>query len=106
MTTSVLPSLLALLAILALVPVALYLARRIGGASVGGSGPIAVRASLAVGPRERLIVIEAAGKWLLVGVTAQSMQTLAEYDEPPIIPSSEPARFASLLASARRAHRD
>lgn len=101
MAQNLIPSLIALVIVLALVPAALLLVRRLGG-STGAGGALAVRASLALGPRERLVIVEAAGKWLLVGVTAQSMRTLAEFSEAPILGDTDPSGFGRLLARARR----
>ena len=38
---------------------------------------------LAVGPRERIALVRADRKWLVVGITAHSITTLAELDEAP-----------------------
>lgn len=97
-------SLLSLLVVLALIPVSLWIVRRFttGTAGRGGQGPIQIRASVALGPRERILIVEAAGRHLLVGVTAQSMQTLAEFDDPVELEDAAPASFARLLKGMRR----
>lgn len=99
-----LSSLFSLLFVLALIPVSLWVARRFmaGAPGKAGQGPIRIRASAPVGPRERIMIVEAAGKCLLVGVTAQSMSTLAELDELPEIVDAETPAFASLLKGIRR----
>ena len=97
-------SLLSLVFVLALIPVSLWLARRFMAGSTTGvrQGPIRIRASAALGPRERIVIVEAAGKYLLVGVTAQSMQTLAEIEGVPETGEVEAPAFANLLKGIRR----
>ncbi len=99
-----LSSLLSLVFVLALIPVSLWLARRFMAGAPGRSsqGPIRIRASAAVGPRERIMIVEAAGKSLLVGVTAQSMSTLVEFEHAPEFEETEAASFATLLKGMRR----
>jgi flagellar protein FliO/FliZ len=99
-----LSSLLSLALVLALIPVSLWVARRFMPGAPGrtGQGPIRIRASATVGPRERIMIVEAAGKCLLVGVTSQSMRTLAELDGVPEIEDVETPAFSSLLKGMRR----
>ncbi|MFA7505312.1 MAG: flagellar biosynthetic protein FliO [Burkholderiaceae bacterium] len=97
-------SLLSLLFVLALIPITLWIARRFmaGGTGTVGPGPIRIRATATLGPRERIVIVEAAGKNLLVGITAQSMQTLAEFENAPQFDEAEAPAFASLLKGIRR----
>lgn len=99
-----LSSLFSLVVVLALIPVSLWFARRFmaGAPGKAGQGPIRIRASAAVGPRERIVIVEAAGKCLLVGVTGQSMNTLAELENLPELEDAEAPAFASLLNGIRR----
>ncbi len=68
---------LALLGVCALVVLALWLLRRRG---VGGGKGLRVVARLTLEPRRTLYVVEAAGKFLLVGAGEGAMATLAELD--------------------------
>jgi flagellar biosynthetic protein FliO len=68
---------LALLAVCALAVLVLWLLRRRAG---GASRGLRVVARLALEPRRAVYVIEAAGKFLLVGVGDGPMTTLAELD--------------------------
>ncbi len=99
-----LSSLLSLVFVLALIPVSLWVARRFQAGAPGNArqGPIRIRATVAVGPRERIVIVEAAGKSLLVGITAQSMQTLAEFENAPVFEEAEAPGFATLLKGIRR----
>src|SRR5690606_41740258 len=98
------PSLGSRVVVPALRPVTLWCARRsmAGAPGTAGQGPIRIRASAAVGPRERIVIVEAAGKCLLVGVTGQSMNTLAELENLPELEDAEAPAFASLLKGIRR----
>lgn len=56
--------------------------RFIGG---GASGAINVVATKALGPKERLMVVEVADQQLLVGMTATGVQTLHVFEKPVCI---------------------
>lgn len=64
--------------ILALFLGAAWFARRLNGgqAFVGGNGPLCVLCTLQVGPRERILLIEVAETWLVVGVIPGQIRTL------------------------------
>jgi flagellar protein FliO/FliZ len=60
---------------------------------------------LPLGPRERLVIVEAGERWLLLGVTAASINrvgTLPKGALPDAAPAG--AGFAQLLNAARRHH--
>lgn len=81
--TSTWPSLVALALILGALPLAAWLLRR-GPASVGARGAaLGIVAAVPVGARERIALVRADRKWLVVGITAQSITTLAELDQAP-----------------------
>ena len=106
-----LTSLLWFVAILALIPLALWLLKRtpIGGAS--GHGVLRSIAVLPLSTSQRIVTIEVgrgeSRRWLVVGVTPQSITTLhtmePQAEEPggpqPVQP---PAAFAQLFARLRR----
>lgn len=105
MTPSLMPSLLAFAAVIAMIPVALWLMRRVRTPRDAG-GPLALVAGLSVGPRERIVVLRAADRHLVVGITGQSMTLLAELDQAPepqrgTRPGSVPGGFDSVLDQAR-----
>ena len=68
------------LAILALIPLALWLLKRtpLGGAAMGGQ--LRAVAQLALGPGQRLMIVEVGQgedrRWLVLGVTGQQISTL------------------------------
>jgi flagellar protein FliO/FliZ len=101
---SVLTSLLWFIAIVALIPAALWLLRR---TPVGGTTAHGLMRSVAVlplAPNQRLVTVEIgrgdSRRWLVLGVTAQSIQTLHDMapqdDALPTLPATTP--FATLLA--------
>jgi flagellar protein FliO/FliZ len=100
---SMLPMLLALALVLALIPASMWLLRRLGaGSNAPGSG-MKVVSQLTLGPRERLVVVEAGDRWLLLGVTASSINrvgTLAKGELPAGMPPVQ--GFAQLLSAARK----
>lgn len=78
----------------------IYSRVRVGGGS--GADVIDVVASRALGPKERMMIIQVADRQLLVGMTASQMQTLHVFDTP-VIPkqSSRPQTgFAGRLRAA------
>ncbi len=81
-----------------------WLMRRFGGAGFSASG-MKVIATLPLSARERVVLVEAGDKQLLLGVAPGRVNLLASYDEP-IIESSimQSAPFAERLkeAMARR----
>lgn len=77
------PSLVALALILGGLPLAAWLVRR-GPVTPGARGTaLGIVAAVSVGARERIALVRADRKWLVVGITAQSITTLAELDEAP-----------------------
>ena len=72
----------------------------IGG---GSSDVINIVASRALGAKERLIVVEVAGKQLLVGMTANQVQTLHVFDDAVVDATpdvTEAPGFAGRLMTA------
>ena len=95
----------ALGAILLLILLAGWLFRRLGFAPQARNGRLLhLRASCQVGQRERVVVVEVDNTLLVLGVTAQQVTALAQFDAPAAEP--EPAlavpgdSFAERLASA------
>ena len=94
MTASLVPSLLAFIAVIAMIPVALWLMKRAQVLRPGAAGPLSIVAGLSMGPRDRIAVIHAGGRYLVVGITAQQMTLLAQLDQWPGSPSSGAALAA------------
>lgn len=80
----------------------LYSRMRFNG---NGSGDVInIVASRAVGPKERLLLVEVADQQLLVGMTASQVQTLHTFDKPVIAEQAinEAPGFANRLRAAVR----
>lgn len=100
---SLAPLLIALVFVLALIPVAMWLIKRLGGAQPAGAAGLRVVGQLALGPRERIVVVEAGERWLLLGVTAASIHrvgTLPKGDANALAGSA--TSFASLMARVQK----
>ena len=68
---------LGMLMVLGLIFACAWLARRFGLQRFGGGGQVVkVVSSASVGQRERVVVVEVAGTWLVLGVTASQVNTL------------------------------
>lgn len=77
-----------------------YSRSRLAGS--GHSELINVVATRALGPKERLMVVEVADQQLLIGMTSTAVQTLHVFDAPLSIPEStaENSSFSARLLSA------
>lgn len=99
--------LLGLGAVIALVFGLAWLAKRLG-VPMHDTSPLLKRvASLTVGPRERVLIVEAGDQWLVLGVTAQHINTLHQMPKGqlPQTPAHNLAGgFAALLKKARGVH--
>jgi flagellar protein FliO/FliZ len=100
---SVLPMLLALGLVLALIPASMWLLRRLGAGNNAPGAGMKVISQLTLGPRERLVVVEAGDRWLLLGVTASSINRVGSLAKGELPVSLPPAQgFAQLLSAARK----
>jgi flagellar protein FliO/FliZ len=75
---SVWPAIGAFVTVLVLIPIALWVVKRLQSGGTGAARPVTLAGGLALGPRERVVVIEADGRRWLLGVTGQSITMLAE----------------------------
>jgi flagellar protein FliO/FliZ len=69
------------LAILALA----WALRRLQGSGAGTGAQLKVVAAITIGPRERVLVVDAAGTQLLLGVTPTQITRLHEFPAPLIV---------------------
>ena len=77
---SIWPALTAFAAVIALIPISLWLLKRLQSHRTGGARSITVSGGLSLGPRERLVIIESQGRRWMLGVTSQSISLIAELD--------------------------
>ena len=85
---------LALLMVLALIVGLGWLLKRLPGSGFRQAEGLKLVASLNVGAKERVVVVEVNGRQLLLGVTAGGIATLHELPEP--LPAAPPATLANL----------
>lgn len=97
-------ALFALILVVGLILLLGKLAKRLPGLQMaGGRGDLHVVSSLALGTRDRLVVVDVAGKHLLLGIGEGGPRLIKELDEPlPEAPAAATntvgANFALLLA--------
>jgi flagellar protein FliO/FliZ len=66
-----------LILVLALFFICAFLVRRFnGGKTFGRSGPLKILGGLAVGPRERILLVEIGESWLIIGIVPGQIKTL------------------------------
>jgi len=98
---SLTPLLLGLLLVLALIPAAAWLLRRAGLAQPPSACGVRVVAQLPLGPRDRLVVIEAGERRLLLGVSASGIRRLGTLPPGSLEAGAQsppaPAGFADML---------
>ena len=106
---SLIGAVLALLLVLALIVGLSWLLKRMPGSGFRPAAGLKLVASLPLGAKERVVVVEVAGQQLLLGVTVSSIHTLHTLAEPlptpPVSTLPDLKRlpdFAQLLAQKLR----
>ncbi|GMV01748.1 MAG: hypothetical protein AMXMBFR52_14040 [Burkholderiales bacterium] len=102
------PSLLVFVLVLAAIPATAWLLRRGQWATARGNASLAVAAAVTVGARERIALVRAERKWLVVGITPQAITLLTELDSAPDTGedavAATPGGFPDLLRNLARRH--
>jgi flagellar protein FliO/FliZ len=103
-TGSVLQVVAGLAAVLALVGGAAWLLKRFSGFAGTGSGLIRVIGGAAVGQRERVVLVEVDGTWLLLGVAPGQVRALHTMprSESAVIPDAPPPAEPNFATWLRR----
>jgi len=96
------PMVLALVFVLGLMAAAVWILRRAGLAPRTGTSHLKIVSQLALGPRERVVIVEAGDRWLLLGVGAGGISRLGTMPRSAS-PGAEapPASFGALLGKLR-----
>lgn len=96
--------LLLILALILLLAWLVHKTRVLGGLQGMSGGPASLQivATLSLGMKEKIAVVQAGDKQLVVGITAQQITLLKELDEPLPVSQTEPVSFADLLKKAIR----
>jgi flagellar protein FliO/FliZ len=89
----------ALLVILAIIFLAAWLMRRIGPVANAAGQHLKLIAAKAVGTRERVVIVEVDGTWLVLGVTAGGISKLHE------LPAGKPTPAPTNPVGGTFAHR-
>jgi flagellar protein FliO/FliZ len=98
---------LALVLVLGLIVLSAWLMRRYSSMPFGRQGVLRLLASVSVGQRERIVLLQAGETQLLLGVTQSSVRTLHVFDKPVMLAGEaekDGERFAERLASAIKRH--
>lgn len=102
-TGSLLQIAFSLLLVLATIIAVAWLLRRMNLAQQGSGSYLKVVGSVAIGQRERVVLVEAGDTWLLVGVgpsQIRTLHTLAKDDRYTLQPKTESDnKFSNLLTS-------
>ncbi len=109
---SIVQVMISLAAVLALVGAAAWLLKLLSSRIARtGSGPIRIISGTSVGQRERVVLVEVANTWLLVGVAPGQVRTLhvmpkLESNTAPEAPGAPDASFVAWLrrVTERRKH--
>lgn len=92
---------LGLLVVLGLMAAAAWLLRRFNTAKGSNAAHIKIIGGVSVGSRERVMVVEVADQWIVVGVAAGRVNALATMPRQEITPATDAApakNFSSWLA--------
>ena len=109
MASNGISSLLWFVAIIAMIPVALWLLKRTPMGGAGGHGVMRSVAALPLSASQRIVTVEVGQgderRWLVLGVTAQSITTLhtmAPQADAPVSATPAVPAFAQLLGKLRQ----
>lgn len=78
---------LGLALVLAMVGAAAWLVKRVGATPTGGNGLVRVLGGAAVGQRERVVLVEVHGHWLVLGVAPGQVSALLNLAKPDDAPA-------------------
>ncbi len=101
----VLQVIFALLFVLAIIVGLAFLMRRLGAVPQAAGGAIRVLGGVALGQRERAVLVQVGETQLLVGIAPGEIRTLHVLDKPISVPTAPPGGdqgFAERLAAAMR----
>ncbi len=103
--SSALSMIFGLAVVLALLLGALWLLKRLGQPHGAAAGLMRIVAGIAVGPRERVVILELGNSWLVLGVAPGQVTTLAEIPRQELAASPQPAAAHELPAWLRQLRR-
>lgn len=89
--SSMLQMVLGLALVLALIVAMAWLFRRFAGGMMAGNGRVRVIGGTLIGQRERVVIVEVEGEWLVLGVTPHAVNLLTRQPRPDDAPSAAAA---------------
>lgn len=109
-TASYVQASLALLLIVAVLFGTAWLARKVSGGKIFGQGGMKVIGGVALGPRERLVLVEIGDTWLVIGLVPGQIRTLHRLPKGAPLPEtsdhSGSAAFANWLKTVSERRND
>ena len=100
-TGGLLQATLGLALVLGLIVAAAWVAKRFTPGALRGGMPLTIVASQAVGQRERVVIVEVADQWLVLGVAPGRVSALSTLPKGTLTaPPPATANFASALSRA------
>ncbi len=66
-----------------------WLMRWMQRARIGGASNLRINGGIQVGARERVLMVQAGDKHLLIGVAPGRVQTLHVFDQPPVVADAQ-----------------
>lgn len=94
--------LFALIAVLAAIFATAWLLKRLGAGQLGPGGALKVLGGVAVGPRERLVLVEVGEVWLVVGVAPGQVRAVHTMPRPAELPQTPTTDAVSPFADRLR----
>jgi len=75
-----------LLIVLGVIAGLAYAMKRLSSSKIAGKSIVKVVGGIGLGPRERVVVVEVAGHWIVAGVTANQISSLGTFQTPELSP--------------------
>lgn len=89
MSLCVAPRVLGLVVVLALMAGIAWSLKRFNLAKIAGNAPVKIVGGVSVGNRERVIVVEVADQWIVVGVATGQVTALSTMARPADLPAAQ-----------------
>jgi flagellar protein FliO/FliZ len=88
--------------VLAVIFAIAWLMRWMQRARIGGASSLRINGGIQVGARERVLMVQAGDKHLLIGVAPGRVQTLHVFDQAPVMPEAQSADLSPFAERLRQ----